>query len=155
MFHSRHVLSLTSLRPEEESYAVEVMGGWAPTQPLPTHLTLTYFHHCFSPLPLFHPFPSISCPSAFKHPMTGRSGLMDRRLIRRDMFSLLKSTYYQLFTGTARPFPRPCRSWGLRAFSPAHKQSHKHIQTCEQASTWETFLFIFLTRQYPPVLLLV
>lgn len=65
------------------------------------------------------------------HPVTVKSWLIDKSLIRRDMFSLLKSTYYQLFRHTSLS---PPLTWQVKAepewlCAPARKQTQKHSHT--------------------------
>lgn len=86
VWHPRAVRkSYTSLSRCEEMMGREESNSFLPAFSLP-YLSIPSFL-CF-----FHPSPPCR---VHQHPMTGSSGLIDKWLIRRDMFSLLKSTYYQ------------------------------------------------------------
>lgn len=80
-------------------------------------------------------------------PMTGGVQLIDRSLIRRDVFGLLKSTYYQLFTDTPLS-----ASWsydnmagrGRASSSVAHANKHTHTLTLHT----HTFALISLDHAF-------
>lgn len=119
--------------------------------PIKLHTSLT--HIPTTPLrPLsFFPLPPLPRWVVHQHPSLRPDDrgvqLIDRSLIRRDVFGLLKSTYYQLFTDTPLSASRSYDNMagrGRASSSVAHANKHTHTLTLHT----HTFALISLDHAF-------